>query len=72
MTDDMHLIAEVAREGRTIKLVTDTGRGVALLDLVWCKLSWPDHCPDKELAEYDRQQTVRFVVDRINGAAPIE
>jgi hypothetical protein len=68
----MHLIAEVAREGRTIKLVTGEGRGVALLDLTWCKLSWPDHCSDKELMEYDRAQTIRFVVDRINGAREAE
>lgn len=72
MSDDMHLTAEVARDGRTIKLVADDGRGVALLDLVWCKLSWPDHCSDKELAEYDRQQTIRFVLDRINGTAASE
>jgi hypothetical protein len=69
MNDDMHLVAEVARPGRTIKLSTEDGRGVALLDLVWCKLSWPDHCPAKELVEYDRDQTVRFLVERINGTA---
>jgi hypothetical protein len=67
MDDDMHLVAEVAREGRTIKLLTDDGRGVALLDLVWCKLSWPDHCPDQDLVDYDRKQTIQFVVDRLNG-----